>query len=91
MRTATPTRNLFNEALAALLSAGFTYYEGSEHAEKAVGESVWCRAYIDAADERIRLRWETRNQVEVADRISINIDDNAAAFVAALAAVEVTA
>ena len=91
MTTATPTRNIYNTAVAALVRAGFTYYEGSDHAQKAVGPNVWLRAYIAAGDERIRLRWETRNSIEVADPVSINIDHNAAAFVAALAAVEVNA
>ena len=81
-------------AQRALDAAGFdciNFMRGSKVVSAQDGRTVWLIADILLGDERIVLRWVTTRGVEVADEVRINIDDNCAAFVAALASVEVVA
>ena len=84
----------YRNAKKALEAAGFdciNLMRGSKVVSAQDGRTVWLIADILLGDERIVLRWVTTRGVEVADEVRINIDDNCAAFVAALASVEVIA
>lgn len=56
-----------------------------------VSGNVRLTAVIVPGDERVRLSWTTANGIEVADRVSINLDKNAHAFLYALAGATVRA
>jgi hypothetical protein len=81
-------------AITALRNAGFDMVgdlRGSKVVSPISMRQVWLQADVLLGDERILLRWMTAQGVEVADAVRINIDPNAAAFVAALASVKVYA
>jgi hypothetical protein len=92
--TSTLEHPRYRMAFAALNAAGFTmesHLHGSKVVSPQSGSPVWMHAYIIHDDERILVRWTTASGVEVTGEVRINIDGNAAAFVAALASVQVSA
>lgn len=56
-----------------------------------VSEDVRLNAVIVPGDERVVVSWTTRNGIEVADRVSVNLDKNAHALLYALAGATVRA
>jgi hypothetical protein len=81
-------------AYTALDRAGFdciNSLRGSKVVSTEANRQVWLIADILLDDERVLLRWVTSRGVEVADPVRVNIDGNCAAFVLALADVEVLA